>query len=59
MIVSNYGTLIMHNKPVTVAMRSKAWNFFARLNTGIVGSKPARGMDVCLRLFCVCVVLCR
>jgi hypothetical protein len=32
---------------------------FARLNTGIVGSNPARGMDVCLRLFCVCVVLCR
>jgi hypothetical protein len=30
---------------------------FARLNTGIVGSNPARGMDVCLRLFCVCVVL--
>jgi hypothetical protein len=23
---------------------------FARLNTGIVGSNPARGMDVCLRL---------
>jgi hypothetical protein len=23
-----------------------------------VGSNPARGMDVCLRLFCVCVVLC-
>jgi hypothetical protein len=32
---------------------------FARLNTGIVGSNPARGMDVCMRLFGVCVVLCR
>jgi hypothetical protein len=29
---------------------------FARSNTGIVGSNPARGMDACLRLFCVCVV---
>jgi hypothetical protein len=25
---------------------------------GIVGSKPTRGMDVRVRLFCVCVVLC-
>jgi hypothetical protein len=23
-----------------------------------VGSNPTRGMDVCLRLFCVCIVLC-
>jgi hypothetical protein len=34
-------------------------NHFARSNTGIVGSNPTHGMDVCLRLFCVCVVLCR
>jgi hypothetical protein len=34
--------------PVTVAARSKAWNFFARMNTGIVGSNPARGMNVCV-----------
>jgi hypothetical protein len=46
-------------RPVTLAARSKARNVFARLNTGIVGSNPARGMDVCLPLFCVCVVLCR
>jgi hypothetical protein len=45
--------------PVTVAAQSKALNVFASLNTGIVGSNPARGMDVCLSLFCVCVVLCR
>jgi hypothetical protein len=43
--------------PVTVAALSKAWNVFARLNTGIVGSNPARGMDVCV--YSVCVVLCR
>jgi hypothetical protein len=29
---------------------------FNRLNTGIVGSNSIHGMDVCLRLFCVCVV---
>jgi hypothetical protein len=32
---------------------------FAPSNTGIVGSNPTQGMDVCLRLICVCVVLCR
>jgi hypothetical protein len=37
---------------------TKAWIVFARWNTGIVGSNPARGMDVCVRLFCVCAVLC-
>jgi hypothetical protein len=39
--------------PITVAARSKAWTLFARLDTGIVGSNPTEGMDVC-----VCVVLC-
>jgi hypothetical protein len=40
------------------AARSKAWTVFARWNTGIVGSNPTRGVNVCVRLFCVCVVLC-
>jgi hypothetical protein len=31
---------------------------FARSNVGVVGSNSIRGMDVCVRLFCVCVVLC-
>jgi hypothetical protein len=43
------------SKPITKAMRSKAWTAFARSNTGIMGSNPTQGMDVCLRLFCVCV----
>jgi hypothetical protein len=42
-------------KPITVAARSKEWNVFARSNTGIVGSNSIQDMDVCLRLFCVCV----
>jgi hypothetical protein len=32
-----------------VAARSKVRTVFDRLNTGIMGSKPARGMDVCPR----------
>jgi hypothetical protein len=44
--------------PITVAARSKPWTFFSRSNTGIVGSNPTQGMDVCLRLFCDYVVLC-
>jgi hypothetical protein len=39
--------------PITVAARSRAWTVFARSNTGIVVSNPARGMYVCVRLFCV------
>jgi hypothetical protein len=30
-----------------------------RSNTGIVSSNPIQDMDVCLRLFCICVALCR
>jgi hypothetical protein len=33
--------------------RSFEWTVFARSNTGIVGSSPTRGMDVCVRFFCV------
>jgi hypothetical protein len=46
------------NFPITVAARSKAWTVFARSNNGIMGLNPTRGMDVCLHLFCVCIVLC-
>jgi hypothetical protein len=35
-----------------------SWTVFTLLNAGIVGSNPTQGMDVCLRLFCVYVVLC-
>ena len=33
--------------PIPVAVRSKAW-VFGRSLTGIVGSNPAGGMDVCV-----------
>jgi hypothetical protein len=38
--------------PIAVAARSKALTTFAGQNTGIVGSYPTRGTDVCA-LFCV------
>jgi hypothetical protein len=43
--------------PITVAARSKAWTVFARLGARLVGSNPTQGMDVCVRLCCVYVVL--
>jgi hypothetical protein len=40
--------------PVPLAARSKARNVFVRSNTGIVGSNPARGTDVCPRFSVLC-----
>jgi hypothetical protein len=37
----------IYTKPIPVAARSKAW-VSGRSLTGIVGSNPAYGMDVCL-----------
>jgi hypothetical protein len=51
-------TIGYSSSPITVASRSKTWTVFARSNTGFVGSNPTQGMDVCVRLVCVCVVLC-
>jgi hypothetical protein len=45
-------------EPITVAARSKACTVFGHSNTWIVGSNLTRGMDVCVRLFRDCVVLC-
>jgi hypothetical protein len=44
--------MLRATEPITVAGLSKAGTVFAGLNTGIVGSNPTRGMDVC-----VCVLL--
>jgi hypothetical protein len=45
---------VLQAGPMTVATRSEAWNVFARSNTEIVDSNLTEGMDVCLRLFCLC-----
>jgi hypothetical protein len=33
-------------------------NIFARSDAPIVGSNPTQSMDICVTLFCVCVVVC-
>jgi hypothetical protein len=43
--------------PIIVVALSTAWTVSIRWNTDIIGSNPTRDMDVCVRLFCVCVVL--
>jgi hypothetical protein len=52
-MICNYSIQSCFREPITVTARSKAWTVFARSNTEIVGSNPIRGMDVCVRLFCV------
>jgi hypothetical protein len=49
---------MLYPQPITVAARSEAWTVFAQSNTGILWSSPTRGMDICVRLLCVYVVLC-
>jgi hypothetical protein len=43
---------------IAVTAQSRAWTVFARSNTGVVDSNPTRRMDVYVRLFCICAVLC-
>jgi hypothetical protein len=47
-----------HEQLRAIDTRLKARTVFASSNTEIVDSKPLRGIDVCVRLSCVCVVLC-
>jgi hypothetical protein len=54
----SYHLIKVSSMPLTVAARSEVWTVFARSNTVVVGSNTTWGMDVCVRLFCVCVVLC-
>jgi hypothetical protein len=44
--------------PIILAVRSTARTVSAHSNAGIVGSNSSQGMDVCVRLVSVCVVLC-
>jgi hypothetical protein len=43
---------------IGISERSKASIIFASQNNEIMGSSPSRGMDSCVFLFCVYVVLC-
>jgi hypothetical protein len=40
-----------------MAARSNSWTIFTLSNTVIVGLNPTGGMNVCVHVFCVCVVL--
>jgi hypothetical protein len=42
------------NLLVPMAARSEARTVFCRSNTGIVGSNPTQGMDVCPRFSVLC-----
>jgi hypothetical protein len=44
--------------PATVAERSDSWTVFTRSNTGVVGSNPTWGMDVCVWVYSVFVLSC-
>jgi hypothetical protein len=44
--------------PITVVALSKAWTIFARSNTGVVGSNPTQGIDVCVCVYSVFVLFC-
>jgi hypothetical protein len=44
--------------PITVAARSQAWTVFARLNADRGFGSHSRHICLCVRLFCICVVLC-
>jgi hypothetical protein len=52
-----YTTIGLH-MGITLALQSNAWTVFALSKSGVVGSNTTQGMDVCMRLFCVCFVLC-
>jgi hypothetical protein len=41
--------------PIIMTKRYEAWTVFALSKAGIVGWNPTQRMEVCLRLFCVCV----
>jgi hypothetical protein len=43
--------------PITVAALRHELSS-SRLKAGITGSNPIQGMDICVRLFCVCAILC-
>jgi hypothetical protein len=54
--------LSIYDEAATLICRSqlprnlRLWTVFARQNTRIVGSNPTRVMDICVRLFYICVL---
>jgi hypothetical protein len=42
----------------SLGLRHELFSLVRTLDAGIVDSYPTQGMDVCVPLFCVCVLLC-
>jgi hypothetical protein len=59
-MVEAFCTLWRYVKEMLNFKKNVMGNYLLRdcSNTGIVGSNPTHGMDVCVRLLYVCVVLC-
>jgi hypothetical protein len=53
-VVADNKVLLRYILPVPMAVRSEASTVFERSKTGIVGSNPARGMDVSPRFSVLC-----
>jgi hypothetical protein len=41
-----------------ISKTTKGLSVSARSNAGVVGSNPTQGMDICVCVYSVCVVLC-
>jgi hypothetical protein len=54
-LVKHRDNFIFYKKVKSIT--ETAWTVFARWNTVVVGSNPTWGMHICMRLFCVCVLL--
>jgi hypothetical protein len=52
--ITNIIIVLVVSWPVPMAARPKARTVFDRSNTGIVGSNPDRGIDVCPRFSVLC-----
>jgi hypothetical protein len=50
--------MLCYMKLDNITWGTKTWTVFARSESGIVGSNHTQGMDVCVHLFCFCVVQC-
>jgi hypothetical protein len=57
-ILNNFSALLVHRPDHSGRAVLRHEPSSPARTLGIVGSNPTRGMDVCVRLFCVCVVLC-
>jgi hypothetical protein len=56
-IIYIHNTVYIKNRPITVGVPSKKLTLFACSQVGMVGSNPTQGMDVCMCVYSMCVLL--